>query len=122
MSRDRLRILLVTSEVDPFAKTGGLADVTGALPKALEALGHDVRVILPRYRGVERAGGPLRPVLERIDVPLGPRTVEGAIFEARMGKAAPVYLVGQDTYYDRPALYGTPEGDYPDNCERFVFF
>jgi starch synthase len=122
VSRDRLRILLVASEVEPFAKTGGLADVTGALPKALEALGHDVRVILPRYRGVERTAGALRPVLERIEVPVGPRTVEGEILEGRTGKAIPVYLVAQDAYYDRPALYGTPEGDYADNCERFVFF
>src|SRR5262245_34470265 len=122
MSRDRLRILLVASEVDPFAKTGGLADVTGALPKALEALGHDVRVILPRYRGVEQAAGTLRPLLERIEVPVGPRTVEGAILEGRAGRAIPAYFVVQDAYYARPALYGTAEGDYPDNCERFVFF
>ena len=60
MSRDRLRILLVASEVAPFAKTGGLADVTGALPRALAALGHDVRVLLPKYRGVEATAGPLR--------------------------------------------------------------
>ena len=122
LSRERLRILFVASEVEPFAKTGGLADVTGALPQALEALGHDVRVILPRYRGVERAAGKLEPVLPRLDVPIGDGTVEGSVVEGRTGKAIPVYLVGQDRYYDRPTLYGTQEGDYPDNCERFVFF
>jgi starch synthase len=122
MSRDRLRILFVASEVDPFAKTGGLADVAGALPKALAAQGHDVRVFMPKYRGVERAAGELRPVLPRVEVPLGDRTVAGAVVEGRLGKSVPVYFLGQDAYYDRPSLYTTAEGDYPDNCERFTFF
>jgi len=55
-------------------------------------------------------------------VPLGERSVEGAVFEGRLGQAIPVYFLAQDDYYDRPALYGTSEGDYWDNCERFVFF
>jgi starch synthase len=123
VSRERLRILFVASEVEPFAKTGGLADVTGALPGALEALGHDVRVFMPKFRGVERAGGPpLRVVLPRLEVPLDPRTVEGSVLEGRTGQGVPVYFLAQDHYYDRPALYTTPEGDYADNCERFVFF
>src|SRR5712692_4214681 len=79
MSRERLRILLVASEVEPFAKTGGLADVAGALPKALAALGHDVRVFLPGYRGVQEVVGPLGPprvpVVPRLPVPLGDRVV-----------------------------------------------
>jgi starch synthase len=123
MSRDRLRILFVASEVEPFAKTGGLADVAGALPKALERLGHDVRVFMPCYRGVERAAGTgLRTVVPRLEVPIGDRTVEGQLVEGHLGKAVPVYFLVQDRYYDRPSLYGTSEGDYPDNCERFVFF
>jgi starch synthase len=122
MSRERLRILFVASEVEPFAKTGGLADVTGALPKALEALGHDVRVVLPKYRSVERAAGALEPVLPRLEVPIGARTVEGALVEGRAGRAIPVYFVVQDHYYDRPSLYMAHDADYPDNCERFVFF
>lgn len=122
MSRERLRILFVASEVEPFAKTGGLADVAGALPKALEGLGHDVRVFMPKYRGVEGPAGPLRTVVPRLAVPLGDRVVEGSVVQGHTGKAVPVYFLAQDHYYDRPTLYTTPEGDYPDNCERFVFF
>jgi len=116
-----LRILLISSEVEPFAKTGGLADVAGALPQALATLGHDVRVLMPKYRGVERHGT-LRTAVPRVRVPVGDRTTEGALLEGRLGHAVPVYFLAHDHYYDRPALYGTGQGDYLDNCERFIFF
>ncbi len=122
MPRDRLRILIVAPEAEPFAKTGGLADVVGALPKALATLGHDVRVCLPKYRGVERTAGALQPAVSHVSVPIRDRAVDGVLLEGRMGSAIPVYFLAQDHYYDRPALYTTPEGDYPDNCERFTFF
>ncbi len=117
----RLRILFVSPEVEPFAKTGGLADVAGALPKALAGLGHDVRVLMPKFRSVARHAGSLTPVIPRLRVPIGDRTQEGALLEGRMGRV-PIYFLAQDHYYDRDALYGTPEGDYWDNCERFIFF
>jgi starch synthase len=120
-SKDRLRVLFAASEVEPFAKTGGLADVASALPRVLAAKGHDVRVILPKYRGVE-AGGPLHLVVPRLAVPIGDRIVEGALWEGRLGGTVPVYFVAQDHYYDRPALYGTGDGPFADNCERFTFF
>ena len=116
-----LKILLIASEVEPFAKTGGLADVAGALPKALSALGHDVRLLLPKYRGVERAAGELQPVVPRVTVPMGDRVVEGSLLEGRLTPKIPVYFLKQNAYYDRPALYGLPEGDFWDNCERFIF-
>jgi len=119
----RLRILFMASEVDPFAKTGGLADVAASLPSALLALGHDVRILMPKYRGVEDAhGAALRLVVPPFAVPLGDREVEGALYEGRTASAVPVYFLAQDRYYDRESLYGTADGDYWDNCERFIFF
>ena len=117
LARERLRILYVASEVAPFAKTGGLADVAGALPQALARLGHDVRVVMPLHRGAAAAAGDLRVVLPRVSVPIGDRTVDGALLEGWLGDRVPVYFVAQDGYYDRPALYGAP-----DDCERYVFF
>ena len=117
MSPTALRVLYAAAEVAPFAKTGGLADVAGALPQALARLGHDVRVVLPRHRGVEAAAGPLRVAVPRVAVPIGDRTVEATILEGRLGDRVPVYFVAHEGYYDRPALYGES-----DDCERFVFF
>ncbi|MFQ5827550.1 MAG: glycogen synthase GlgA [Candidatus Methylomirabilia bacterium] len=117
-----MRILLIASEVEPFAKTGGLGDVAGALPKALEVLGHDVRVLMPKHRGIERHAPTLTPVLSRVQVPIADRQVEGALLEGRMGRKIPVYFLVNDHYYDRDGLYTTPDGDYWDNCERFLFF
>ena len=118
----RLRILFRASEVEPFAKTGGLADVAGALPAALAGLGHDVRVLMPRYRGVDALAGELRPVVAGVRIPLGDRETEGTLLEGRTPSGLPVYFLAQDHYYDREALYGTRDGDYWDNCERFIFF
>jgi starch synthase len=119
---NRLRILLMASEVAPFAKTGGLADVAGALPRALAALGHDVRVMMPKYRGAEAHATDSRIVVPTIRVPLGDRSAEGALIEAHGPSGVPVYLLEHEHYYNRDSLYGTADGDYWDNCERFVFF
>jgi starch synthase len=118
----RLRILLIASEVAPFAKTGGLADVAGALPKALASLGHDVRIMTPKYRGAEAHATDSRIVVPTIRVPLGDRTAEGALIEAQGPSGVPVYFIEHEHYYNRDSLYGTADGDYWDNCERFVFF
>jgi starch synthase len=116
-----MRILLASSEVAPFAKTGGLADVAGALPKALAKLGHDVRVVLPKYRMVDPAKHGLRPRLASLPVPVAGRMEQATVWEGAID-SAPVYFVQHDGYYDREALYQTKEGDYPDNAERFAFF
>jgi len=118
----RLRVLVIASEVAPFAKTGGLADVAGALPRALLGLGHDVRILLPKYRGAEVHAADTRVVVPTIRVPLGDRFAEGALIEGHSQSGVPVYLLEHEHYFNRDSLYGTADGDYWDNCERFVFF
>lgn len=122
MAAKKLKVLIASPEVVPFAKTGGLADVAGALPKALEKFGLDVRVILPKYRIVDENRFNLKQIASKIKVPISDRTEECSLYEGRTGVAVPVYFIKKDSYFDRDQLYGTPEGDYPDNAERFVFF
>ncbi len=118
---DRLQILMLASEMIPYAKTGGLADVVGALPAALRALGHEVRVVLPRYRSVDPKRFRLRRLGE-VSVPLGGRTVTAAVDQVPPDGAPEVLFLEQPRYFDRENLYGTPRGDYPDNGERFAFY
>jgi starch synthase len=106
----------------PFAKTGGLADVTGALPVALASLGHQVSVIMPRYPTVERAVRSLERVHESLVVPMGSRTEYGAVWSARLARRIPVYFIEHQGYFNREALYTTADSDYPDNAQRFAFF
>lgn len=125
MQRARARSLfdvaMVTPELVPFAKTGGLADMVGSLAGALHQLGHRVRIIMPAYRSIaEKAGAQETGI--RLRVSMGAGTVEGTVLSATLGNHVPVYFVRCDRYFDRPFLYTTPEGDYPDNAERFVFF
>jgi starch synthase len=118
-----VKILLATSEAVPFAKTGGLADVCGALPVALEKLGHETALILPAYRQIHQAGLPIEPTGVDFSVPIGNKTVSGTFLRSRLPQSnVPVYLVQQDQYFDRPSLYQEAGRDYKDNCERFVFF
>jgi starch synthase len=116
-----MKVLFAVSEAAPFAKTGGLADVAGSLPIALASLGHDVRVVMPRYRQVDKEVYGLKH-LTTFPVPLGTWHERCDIFEGRLDSGVTVYFVDKDIYFDRPGLYRTAEGDYPDNAERFIFF
>ncbi|MFH2033543.1 MAG: glycogen synthase GlgA [Candidatus Margulisiibacteriota bacterium] len=112
-----MRILYATSEAVPFAKTGGLADVAGALPKAIHELDHDIRVIMPKYRGI--TGKKIKTF--EVNMPQG--LEEAEIYEDHLpGSSAMVYFVGNQKYFDREGLYQNNGIDYPDNCERFSFF
>ncbi len=118
-----MNILLATSEAVPYAKTGGLADVCGALPIELERLGHQVSLIMPAYRKARYSGVAWEPMDIGFIVPIGSKMVSGRLLRSRMpGSDVTVYLVDQDQYFDRDQLYGSGGKDYIDNCERFVFF
>jgi starch synthase len=118
-----LKILIATSEAIPFAKTGGLADVCGALPRALAELGHEPAVIMPAYRQALQSGLPIELTGVELSIPIGAKRVAGRLLKSHLpDSSVPVYLVQQDQYYDRPELYTAEGKDYIDNCERFVFF
>jgi starch synthase len=107
---------MVTSEAHPFAKTGGLAEVTGALPLALARLGHRVTVIIPRYRGIE---------VERVDeatFSLAGRSVGVGFARQPLAAGVEAVLVDAPDLFDREGLYGTADGDYADNAWRFAVF
>jgi starch synthase len=106
---------MVASEVHPFAKTGGLADVLGALPRALVKLGHHVDVVMPRYRGVS-VGSPIG----QITVTLGGQ-IDTVDITAVNSDGVRIAFVSHPAYFDREYLYGAPSRDYPDNPERFAF-
>jgi starch synthase len=116
-----MKILIVASEVTPFAKTGGLADVIGSLPVALKRLGHDVRIIMPFYRSVKSGGGGIRKGRKSVDIAVNDAVIKGYLRAGDL-HGIPVYFVENREYFDREALYGTASADYPDNPERFAFF
>jgi starch synthase len=120
MNETPLKILVLSAEVVPFAKTGGLADVAGALPKALRALGHDVRVAMPRYGRIDPQRFGLREALGPFPVPMDSNSADARLFEGAIGAGAegvPVYLVDNAHYFERDGIYM-----YEDDADRFIFF
>ena len=123
MTMDRpLRVLFAATEAVPFAKTGGLADVVGALPKFLQPLGCELKLVMPYYRSVKKSGIPLKALKNEIEVPVGDEIIEADLFQGQLNETIPVYFIGREEFFDREYLYGTPRGDYFDNAERFIFF
>ncbi len=117
-----MKILFASSEVFPFAKTGGLADVAGALPLALKEEGHDVRVVMPKYKAIEKQSNNILDTGKRISVPIGQETQTGRILEDRLFETTPIYFLENDSYYDRDFLYGEHYQEYPDNAARYIYF
>ncbi len=118
-----LHIAMTSSETVPFAKTGGLGDVCGALPIALEQLGHKCTVFLPGYRCALQSGIPIESTPHVFTIAMGGRHVACRLLKTKLpNSAVTVYLIDQPAYYDRDGLYGDRLGEYRDNCERFAFF
>jgi len=127
-----LDIVFLSTEAVPFAKTGGLGDVCGALPATLASRGHNVSLILPAFSSIHRAGLPISATDISFAIPMRNRIVGARLLVADLpgvvaepgheAGSAKVYFVDQPQYFDRPNLYGDAAGDYGDNCERFAFF
>jgi starch synthase len=117
-----LRVLMTFSEVAPFAKTGGLADVAGALPSALSELGCDVRIVMPFYNRFIEKIEDKKLTVENLLVPLGSQVLAADIYHMRLDDGVVVYWIQRDEFFDRSHLYGTSKGDYFDNFQRFTYF
>lgn len=105
----KMRIAMCASEVVPFAKTGGLADVAGALPFALEQKGQEVIIIMPKYKSIQ-------------DSKFNLKKLKAGVSYTTIGKNIKVYFIENDNYFNRDALYGDKTGDYSDNLDRFSFY
>ncbi len=112
-----LRILFVAAESVPYVKAGGMADVIGALPRALKRLGHDVRIIIPRYKNVDPERWHLSMVAASLQVPMNQGAERVNVLETMQGDGVPVYFVDAPHYFQRDHLYG-----YNDDGERFILF
>ena len=111
-----MRVLFCTSEATPFAKTGGLADVSSALPAELRSQGVQCDVVMPLYRSVKKSGIALQHVAD-ISFLSGQGISQGRVFSH-----GPVYFIENDLYFNRDGYYSYQGRDFPDNLERFAFF
>ncbi len=117
-----MRVLFASSEIDPLAKTGGLADVASSLPKALKKGGIEIFLIMPYYKKfVAKSGASVNPTDYSITANIENEKVISRIYKTVL-HGVEVFLIEKDDLYDREQLYGTPEGDYPDNWKRFGYF
>lgn len=117
-----MRILLGSSEVHPYSKTGGLADMVAALGKFLGKLGHQVGVVTPLYRGIRDRFSGLQPLDYWLDVPLGSGRRQASISTLQPSAGVTIYFVEHQHYFDRAGIYGENNEEYVDNGERFIFF
>src|SRR5271163_3199370 len=117
-----MKILLASSEVHPFSKTGGLADMVGALGKALARAGHEARIVTPLYRGVREKFPAMRREDWKFNLPLGAKWEQGDLWSLEMEKRLTVYFVEHPGFFDRPGIYFEDNISYADNDARFIFF
>lgn len=123
---EKLRILIAASEAVPWSKTGGLADVSTALAKSLDDMGHDVTLVVPYHRQTKFAQANARQIFDsgtELRIPVGGKLVHGKIFGTEIPNSnVRMLLIDQLEYFDRPGIYNYAERDFEDNCARFVFF
>lgn len=112
-----MKVLLAVSEVNPFVKVGGLADVAGALPKALSKLGCFVSIVMPKYRQVDLQDKTPSKFLEILNVPLGYGNETAKVDKVNVVDGVELYLIDNGAYFQRESLY-----DFPDDTRRFIFF
>lgn len=117
-----MKILIVSGELHPYSKSGGLADMVGALAKTLAAQGHHVGVVTPLYRGIREKFPGLEKLDWLLDLPLGTTRVRGSVWIAEPADNLTIYFIDQPAFFDRASLYTENGADYPDNAERFIFF
>ncbi|MCP4228737.1 MAG: glycogen synthase, partial [bacterium] len=116
-----MKVIIIASEAVPFAKTGGLADVAGALPKELENLGIEPVLMIPYYRRMINGKCDVKR-LRRVKVNMGVTSKTGSLLHRVNGTKIPTYFIGYDAYFNRPKMYQTGGIDFDDNVERFTFF
>jgi starch synthase len=117
-----MRILLASSEVHPYSKTGGLADMVGALAKVLARAGHEAGIVTPLYRGIREKFPGIRRVDWHFDLPLGAQRVTAGLWSLDVEKGLTVYFIDQPGFFDRAGLYHENNISYADNAQRFIFF
>ncbi|MDH5405098.1 MAG: glycogen synthase GlgA [Candidatus Aminicenantes bacterium] len=117
-----LNIVFASSEVTPFAKTGGLADVSSSLPSAMASQGHQVQIIMPMYRSVIEGNFKLKLMESSLEIPYRGQLLKAKVYHSKIGANLLIYFIRRDEFFDRSGLYRLPEGDYFDNPDRFIFF
>jgi starch synthase len=115
-------ITFVTTEISPFVKVGGLADVSAALPKVLRTFGHTVTIAMPRFPALEEHGLLLARRLTPLRFALGERTIDATVLDARLASQVDLVVVDVPGLFDRPGVYGARGEDYLDNAQRFAVF
>jgi starch synthase len=117
-----MKILLASSEALPYSKTGGLADMVGALAKFLARAGHEVRLVTPLYRGIRVQFPDIQPFDWHLDLPLAASQVQGKVWARVVDDRLTAYFIEQAHFFERSDIYSERGMDYPDNAERFIFF
>jgi starch synthase len=117
-----LKILMVSSECVPFAKIGGMGDVTGALPRFIQKLGHNVIIVIPMYSFIDKINHEINVAFEKMNVGMGNEQITCSINKTTLPENVPVYFIDYEPFFGRPNIYHENDfSDYPDNPKRFTF-